>query len=336
MNIRLAAGYIVEPARLDASAGPRAEGSEFEVPGALERRLDHLFGKEIKSRIQVHFGGNRQQNDVRDLVLRLAHRRDVSASLELARRLSTAMDRRSARSLLLVVVEALAKSEVAVHLLKFPHDDSLGADLRDGRLAVRVIDRAFTAASVHFKAATFSDDPKAKTAYWKDVVEDRQARLAGGQVSDYWIKEFLAAELVVTKEQGTDAVADALRGLFSAATAKDATALGSAAQLLPRLAGRRVSFRDIANQYVPAELQQAFLQSVERDYAFDPDTIFELDGSRFEVRFGFRVLMLENRVSVSAPVANFNQLVRVTPRGDEVDVRTSGRYAGTRIKSRAG
>lgn len=336
MNIRFAAGYIVEPARLDPAAGPRAEGSEFEAPDALVHRVERLFAEEIKSRIRVHFAASRQQNDVRDLVLRLARRRDAAAALELARRLSAAMDRRSARSLLLVLVEALEKDEIAVHVLKFPHDESLGADLRDGKLFVRVLDRAFTAESAHFKAATFSDDPRAKTAYWKGVVEDRQAKLAGGQVSDYWIKGFLNAELVVTKEQGTDALADALKALFATATAKDATALGNAAQLLPQLAGRRVSFRDVANNYVPAELRQAFLKRVESEYAFEPDTVFELDGDRFETRFGFRVLMLENRVSVSAPAANFGQLVRVTPRGEEVDVRTSGRYVGTRIRSRAG
>lgn len=336
MRILFAAGYIVEPARLDPAKAPRAEGSEFGVPDALERRLERLFKEEIRSRIRVHFSANRQQNEVRDLIFRLASRRDASAALELAHRLSRSMDRRSARSLLIVLVESLDKGESGVHLLKFPHDESLGADMRNGKLAVHVLDRAFTAESAHFKAATFSDDPRAKTAFWQGVVEDRQAKLAGGQVSDYWIKEFLSAELVVTKEQGTDAVADALKTLFGTAGAADASALGSAAQLLPRLSGRRVSFRDIADQYVPADLRRAFLQRIEREYDFEPDTVFQLDGDRFGSRFGFRVLMLENQVSVSAPVPRFNELVNVTQRGDQVDVRTSGRYAGTRIKTRAG
>jgi hypothetical protein len=79
-----------------------------------------------------------------------------------------------------------------------------------------------------------------------------------------------------------------------------------------------------------------FLDRVRRDYGFDPDTTFELDGRVLEEGFGFQVLMLENQVSVSAPAATFADLVSVTRHRDEqVDIHTSGRFAGMKLRRRA-
>ena len=46
--------------------------------------------------------------------------------------------------------------EVPVHLLKFPHDNSLSAEEEGGQLVLRLLDRAFTAESINFKAASFA------------------------------------------------------------------------------------------------------------------------------------------------------------------------------------
>src|SRR5439155_452618 len=108
------------------------------------------------------------------------------------------------------------------------------------------------------------------------------------------------------------AVADALKSLLRDVSGGDAIALTAAAQVLAKLPPRRMTFKNVADRYLPQTLRADFTERVRRDYKFDEDTTFELDGRVLDDRFGFQVIMLQNQVSVSAPAANFRELVVVT------------------------
>lgn len=336
MTTLFAAGYKVPPGKdmTEPDARAAVEGSELQLRGPLAARVQELIAKRVSHPIDIAFPSTNQQHPIRTLVLTIARvRRAEPAARELAVRLTMTTDNRSKLGLLLVVVTTAPRQQRSVYLWRFGVEQNLIAQFRQGHLDVEVLDEAFAAESILFKAARFTGAAEAEGGFWTGRAEDHQAKLPGSAASAYWIEDFLKAKLAVSPGQGTQVLAQAIETVARRVVDSQLqTRLITGALSLFNAAGDRVTFEDAADR-LPADLREDVLREV--DKAYSRTATFTLDEETLSRDLGMREVRLDTGVIVAGPNQTFDRVVHRNELANaRVELRTTGEIVGTRVKRR--
>jgi hypothetical protein len=225
-------------------------------------RLFELADEECDVEIVFRPGeGGRQQNECRDLMVAYAADPSIQAGRLLAGRLQAVSTHRSGLGLLFLMKgEENGKHRLVVS--RFPADQGVIAHENAQRLSVEFVERVFMKNSKAYKSALYESE-SLERGFWDGHAVDRQ--ISGSrELSDYWIREFLASELRTTGPAGTRRLAIAIRdGIRSVQELGVRQELIAAVSLLRGQPGRRRSAREIVEQL---GLSQPAVQAVEAGF----------------------------------------------------------------------
>jgi hypothetical protein len=98
--------------------------------------------------------------------------------------------------------------------------------------------------------------------FWTGRAVDKQLNYPGGQLSDYWITDFLLSEFCVTPAAGTRRLAVALRDATRKAPLPVKQELTAAATLTTGLGAQRLSINSFGDQF---KLSQAAKEAVVKE-----------------------------------------------------------------------
>jgi hypothetical protein len=223
----------------------------------------------------------------------------------LANRLQAVSTHRSGLGLLFLI----KGSDEGAHQLviaRFPADQGVIAQENAQQLSVEYIERVFMKSAKAYKSALYSSD-SLERGFWDGRAVDRQ--ISGPrELSDYWIREFLASELRTTGPAGTRRFAIALRNAIrSVGDLGVRQELLSAAGLVRHQHGRRRSARQLVEQFGLSEQATVALKA-----AFHRpelmDEVFEFDRDEFQRNAPYRAVELDNGGLLIAEDARFGDV----------------------------
>jgi hypothetical protein len=202
------------------------------------------------------------------------------------------------------------KGEVAgqqqLVLARFPADQGVIAEEHERHLSVEFVERVFMKSAKTYKSALYSSESP-EEEFWEGRAIDLQ--ISGPrELSDYWIREFLASELRTTGPAGTMRLAVALRNSIRSADDMGVRQeLISAAHLLRGRHGQRRSSRNLVEQL---GLSPAASTALESSFAHAGlmDEVFEFDRDEFERHAPYRAVELDNGALLVGENARFNEI----------------------------
>lgn len=306
-------GFAIEPQRLtDPSLFNDPLGGQLPIKATLRQALDRSLrdGEGSGRMTQVDLNGDLapdggRRSDVRDAVLGLAFERSATArtaALDLARRLSRAMDERSPDCLFLIAAyRERGKDERRVAVWIFPQDEAFRFS-PGGQAAstdIELLTDIFSRTSGLRKMALFSGKD-IKTHFLGARVLDFQTGRAD-DVAVFWIERFLDAKLSITPAAGTKVLADGLRRASEAdLTLEEKHQVHAAAQAVYTMPKQNWSMVEIANDFLSGKAREVFLATAENEET--RMSVFQLDRTALQKRLNVRNFRLPNGVFVSAPI----------------------------------
>ena len=340
-NLLFCAGYIVHPCKdLETEEVERlVRGSQTDIDAIPSAFFLPLFSRSANEYpIEVAFisEGQAQRNEVRTLVRSIAFdepQKREDASRKLALRLATVTDKRSQPGLLVILV-GQKESSYRVLLWKFPSDESLQAIMSAQGITIKLTDDAFSRRSTYFKAAMF-EGTMAETSLWRGAVEDKQAKQRVTESAEFWIADFLAARSVLTDVHGTRIAGKALKKIIDKTDVVETKEqLVAAARVLKTQGDRNISFSEVANDYLPEESRNDFLEAVGGPEI--AEGIFRLDPQTLETELRVKYIVLNRKFTVRGPLDEFDEGVRVVSTGEvgEVEVSLRGKITSQSVKTR--
>jgi hypothetical protein len=308
----------VWPSRTKGTA-PAPKGGAVRISPQLQTIFDdNLENAKFTDQPAVVFNVDpaTRTSDVRDDVMRFAFGNSAAAraaALDLAQRLSQAMDLRSSSALF--VPAAYRQSGLRhVVLWVFPSEDALQIRPTPGGASIEVLREVFSQKSKLRKAAHFAGRDK-RTDFLEGKVLDYQASALAKEVATFWIDRFLSCTLAVKDDAGSRMIARALRRVHEHLEKEDREQLHVAAIAVRRTPHKRMSFFGFANRYLEGNVKTLFLSECPSPDALMAD--FDFNRKAFDELCHFRVFELTNGVYVSAPLAEVGQTVRL--RGNDHD-----------------
>lgn len=314
-------GYAVEPQRtVDEADFVAPDGGGIEISAELRRALDGALAaaaaERRKTRVSLRVDPTPgvRTSAVRDATMRLAFavRTDQAqvAALELARRLSRAMDNRSPACLFLAASyrDSASSATREVALWIFPRDDAFR--FRSRAHAIDLLSDVFSRTSRLRKLAMFRGRDL-RTDFLDADVLDFQAGGIGG-VAEFWIERFLEAGLTITPDAGTRILADAFRQAAQAdLDYEQREQLQATLMAVRNMPARRFSLQQVADEFLAPEVAAPFLAA-----APNPESarsLFRLNRELFDRTVNYRVFRLDSGVWVSAPLEEIGESVVIEP-----------------------
>lgn len=177
-------------------------------------------------------------------------------------------------------------------------------------MSIRLLEDAFSRQSSYFKSAFFQGN-QSDSSFWRGKVEDRQAKSRVTEVAEYWAVDFLLSIPALTPARGTKILSRAIRKILRKTVdvqLKDV--IISAALIIKRMSGRRITFRDFAHNYFPNELHEPFFELI--DIPEILDNVFELDQRTLNEELRIKSIAINNEVIVRGLLDTFDNLVEVS------------------------
>jgi hypothetical protein len=223
-----------------------------------------------------------------------------------------------------------------VTLWTFPRDDAMrfAAD-GDGSPTIEVLNDAFSRRSTLRKAAILRGAGAGVTEFLGARAADLQTG-GSGQSADYWIHEFLHAELSLAAGVGSQALAHALREAWESAGSEDdrdhlyAAAISVRASTTPR-----TSLTRFAEDYLTGSAKATFLRTKGARDCRARQFAFEVEA--FDRVANFRIVRTKEGLRISAPFSAAGQLLDFAdgPDGDGRRVTATGIVVDDKVAARA-
>lgn len=307
-------------------------GSEIKLEGKLFGMIKEVFDSSSNEcNIDVRFESSDQNHEVRELILDLISRRDQDAAGKIAARLASMTTRRSQLGLFFVVL-CKEQSKDIVLFSRFPTEQAILADEKDGGLNVEYIEKVFVKKWSSYKGAMFSDSVS-RSGFWSGKVVDRQINTADGDASKYWVEKFLGASFVATSLLGTTRFARALSAASRGGSHVIQDEINSSIAYMRQFDGKLSSIDEITNRLGFSEETTAAIKA-QMPSGTDGQH-FTLDFPTLRNSVSFRTIKLANGVSITADSTEFRNLVsmetRKTDDGELVEISTSGKLLADRL-----
>ena len=246
----------------------------------------------------------------------------------MARRLSDAMDHRSA--ICLLVLGAMREgNQRRVTFWTFPKDQAFRFRNRADGSSIQVLTDVFSQTSKLRKAALF-EGRRLRAHFLSGRVLDFQANDITQSVADFWIRRFLQCDLSMAGDAGTRLLAKTVRKAMESCPDLDAQEQLLVAVMAARRAPqRRMSLQQFADRYLDGEARAQFLAAVPNDEG--RNSMFDFQRNVFDDTLKFGVYALDTGVWVSSPLAEIGRSVTVD---DEMRLACEGTVVEEKVRSR--
>ena len=309
MNLRVAHSYLVQPAKREEDQ-PVVSGTKVPDSGSLHGMLSGLFERapdecEIQILFRPDDDGN-QENACRDLIEAYARNPTVETGRAVALRLQSVTTHRSGLGLMFLLLGSDGKERHTLALSRFPAEQGVVAQENASRLSVEFIERVFMKNAKAYKCAIYSTE-SLDAGFGDGRAIDRQISRRG-DLSEYWIGEFLMSELRTTGPHGTRRLAEAVR---DAVRATDDPGLKqelvSAARLARGQHGYTRSARTIMRRLgVSDETTAAIVKAYPRPELVNES--FKFDAEEFVRHTLYQTVELDNGGMLMAEAERFDEV----------------------------
>ena len=246
--------YLVHPNK-HSDDSSQVSGTAVGLNGSLFDLLDNVYSRsDQECNIDITFSPTPdgvQQNDCRNLIRAYVERPSLDAGTAIAQRLGRNTDGRSGLGLLFLIVGREA-SEHKLLVSRFPTDNAIYVDENPADFSVEFLERVFMKNKASYKAVVY-EDVSLQGGFWRGRATDKQINSRAGELSNYWIIDFLASRFTVTPAAGTRRLAMAIRAAVGGADPDVKRELSAAATLAPGLAGQTVSIDDFGDRFSLSE-----------------------------------------------------------------------------------
>lgn len=301
--------YLVHPGK-GVGDPQRIGGTSLPLTGKLFKLLNDIYTRsDSECNIDISFNqaaDGTQQNSCRDLIITYLNGPTVPRGRHIAERLGKVTTNRSGLGLLFLITGQEGQHHKIV-ISRFPADNGILAEENQQNLNVEFLERVFMKRATAYKAVVYHD-ASLSTGFWTGRAIDKQLNSDLVQLSNYWIAEFLDSDFRTTSASGTKRLAIALRDAMK--TVEDInvkTEIAAAATLASNLGRRRLSIRDLENQF---NLSDAAKQAIANEIKV-PSVIaeqFQFDPSEFSKHVAYRSIKMDSGAVLSAEAANFDQI----------------------------
>ncbi len=339
-ELEFAAAYIVNPARgQDEDLVPEfVRGAVIAVKDIPLDVLRPLFERDAD---EYHLGiifppqEGEEKNPIRELIQQVANGAEeaqAQAAVTLAHRLASVTRAISRRGLLMFLTGRRGGISRVV-IWKFTSEETLQAfDNGEGAL-VREVENAFSTESGHLKAAMF-EGTDAETSFQDGRVEDKQSKHSVREVADFWMLEFLLAQPETTDGYYSRMLGKAIRlGIEKTDSKELKQALILGANSIKLRGDRRLSFRDFATQYLPAEAADHFMAQATGTWQVDSQ--FRLDSEIFDSIVKYTSIVTDDDFVITGPSSEFDKAVEIEEidQSEDTTVIVRGRIRDRKLKS---
>jgi hypothetical protein len=272
----------------------KINGAPVKLEGKLFELLRNIYEKsETECDIDITFSSNkgRQQNDCRDMICRYLNNPTLPAGKSIAERLERHTDGRSGLGLLFLI-SGKENNDHKIVISRFPTDNAIYVDENPENLTVEFLERVFMKNKASYKAVAYRG-PSLQAGLWSGRATDKQLNSPAGELSAYWIVDFLASAFTVTSAAGTRRLASALRAAAKKADLAIKQEIIAAATLAPGLVGQRLSINEFGDRFrLSEDAKKAIANEFKNPRIVQEKFLFDLGEFRSIVAFKSVVLGL--------------------------------------------
>ena len=279
--------------------------TELPLAGDLFETVRRVFSKAPKEcDVPVVFQTNDKQHAVRDLLLEFCRTADIETTRRLFSKLAAVTSRVPGVSLCFAVHAMSSDNDEAVFLSRFPAAEAIRTTIKSDDFEVQMVKDIFMRSSRAYKAAYFVDS-SITAGFWEGAVVDKQINDTKREVSEYWIYDFLEAELHITSASGTAMFANALRSAIeSTEDMHEKQQMFSVATLLANRGGQHLSMKQVCEDIgLATNTRELIKNQLEAATAFDKP--FKFDTAEYRKHAVFKSVYLENGAILTAETYRF-------------------------------
>ena len=328
-NLTFSAFYIVTPrkGRNNTLFSPRINGERIQISEVPKIIATYFHFDPSVYPIGIIFSSSGPKvNEVRNQIRTLASGSETereSAAQFLAEHLAASMDNKSKPGLFLVLCGDRDNFHRVVIWI-FNQDITLTR--RDKVL--QQIDEAYPTELGYVKIAFF-EDIDSNESFWKGKIEDKVNRSIIKQAADYWISDFLKANVDVTPPYGTRMISGVIQQIIDKSDSLDEKAqIIEAFEAYKNNYDTPLSVNDFAQRFLPAPISEKFKDIFSS--LGDCDTKFKLDVELAEKLIGYESFILDNGIIITGPSEMINKFV---DQSSENSFTISGKLIDQRLRS---
>jgi hypothetical protein len=328
--------YLVHPGKGDRDKLD-INGNHVPLSGPMFTLLGGIYDRsDFECDIDITFRptpDGKQQNDCRDLLLRYLTGPTLATGRLIAERLRETTDGRSGLGLLFLITGKEGANHRIV-ISRFPTDSAIYVDEGARALTVEFLERVFMKNKASYKAVAYRDR-SLRGGFWSGRAVDKQLNNLGGQLSDYWITDFLLSALTVTAAAGTRRLAVALRDAARKSPLEIKQELAAAATLAGGLGGKTLSIDSFADQFgLSQPARVAIVDELKNPRAAQEQ--FTFDWSEFRNLIAYRSVELDNGAMLTAESSEFENVFHkrvIDDASEEVEFSTQGTIVNEKLKT---
>lgn len=338
MSIKHIHTYLVHPNK-QSDTVTQINGTSVGLNGPLFRLLENIYrNSEAECNIDITFTHDldgKQKNDCRDLILRYLEDSTLENGRQIAHRLEQYTDRRSALGLLFLITGKEGK-DYKIVISRFPTDIAIYVDENTRKLTVEFLERVFMKNRTSYKAVVYQHS-SLSAGIWCGRTVDKQLNSNSGELSNYWIVDFLASQISVTAAAGTLRLAKAVQNAAKSADIGVKREISAAVTLAPGLAGETLSINDFGERFnLSQEARDAISAEVKKPQLTEEQ--FEFDATEFQRINAFRLVELSNGAILMAASSEFADVFHqeiVNDGEGKVRFITEGKIVNEKLRTRS-
>jgi hypothetical protein len=327
--------FVVHPGK-GASEKLQINGTEVPLSGSMFNLLENIYSRSDREcAIDITFrptSDGTQQNECRDLVRGYLGGPDLATGKLIGERLGATTDRRSGLGLLFLIA-GKEGADYKIVISRFPTDSAIYVDENPGALTVEFLERVFMKNKASYKAVAYQHS-SLKAGFWSGRAIDKQLNSLG-ELSDYWISDFLISDFTTTPAAGTRRLALALRGALKKAPLRVKQEITAAATLASGLGGERISINTFQDRF---NLSQPAREAIAKELKIPRvgQELFRFDVTEFKTLIAYKSVELSNGALLTAQSSEFDKVFHrefVDESKERMKFSTEGKVVNEKLKT---
>ncbi|SMC32749.1 hypothetical protein SAMN06297251_10180 [Fulvimarina manganoxydans] len=327
--------YLVYPNKGVEDAAP-ITGNAVPQEGKMFSLLNEIYDRaETECSIGIAFRqaeDGQQENPCRTLLVDYVTAPDIEKGRSLAERLAGVTTKRSGLGLMFLI-RGKEGSDHKVVVSRFRANNGVLVDEAAEELTVEFIDRVFMKNAHSYKAVAYRHASLA-AGFWSGIAVDKQINSRDAETSDYWVKEFLASDLLTTPALGTRRLALALKDAVKSTKDLDVKQkITAAATLASGINGQSTSAETFFDRYGFDERTAEVVRSQFSRSDLAAET-FVFSGDEFARVLPYKSIELDSGAVLTAESAKFNDIFSIEPvdgSEDETRFSTTGKIVSEKL-----
>lgn len=316
-------------------AEEKIEGIHIRADGGkLSKMLAEVFDSPRSKRdVPVSFTAVNQVNETREKLLNFFNSPKLTTGRVLAKALQDSTPGTAGMGLFFICLGSdEGKAGARVVLSRFAAEEAVVASKKGGALSVEFVEQVFLKNAHTYKAATYRHEEGRNDA-WKGIATDRQLNHGAKAIADYWIVDFLRAELTTTAAEGTRRLAIAMKNASKISTDPQVRSeIVAAAKLAPNLPPLAMTIEQFCDQFAMSAAAKEAVRAAVKPGRLIAES-FRFDADEFNKHVPYKQVELDNAVTLTAPTDTFDDVLQHRIIGEEHTFATRGRIVDEKLRS---